>query len=283
MTILVTGATGTVGRHIVDQLVKKGERVRGLSRNPAKANLPVGVEVVAGNLNEPDTLQAALAGVHGLFLIISSDEADATLQTQPKVIELAEQAGVKRVAVLVSYEEGPVEEALKQSGMEWTLVKPGEFMANILVDWRDSIRSEGVVREAFGHAPSAKVHEADIAAVVVAALTESGHHGQSYILTGPEKLSRIEAVRIISEGIGKDIQFDELSEEQARQNWRDQGYEEEDIDFFVLMGKNPPAIGHTVVPTVEQVTGRPARTLADWVHEHKNEFFVKNPNKINVH
>ncbi|MFX3633943.1 MAG: hypothetical protein ACE3L7_26670 [Candidatus Pristimantibacillus sp.] len=111
-----------------------------------------------------------------------------------------------------------------------------------------------------------------IAAVAVAALTENGHHGQSYILTGPETLSRIEAVRTISEGIGKDIQFDELTEEQARQNWRDQGYEEGDIDFFVLMGKNPPEIGHTVVPTVEQVTGCPARTLAEWVAEHKNEF-----------
>ena len=110
------------------------------------------------------------------------------------MIELAKQAGVKRVAVLVGYEEGPVEEALKNSGMEWTLVKPGEFMANILVDWRETIRSEGVVREVFGDALSARVHEADIAAVAVVALTENGHHGQSYILTGPESLSRREAV-----------------------------------------------------------------------------------------
>ncbi|MEK4439058.1 NAD(P)H-binding protein [Paenibacillus sp. FSL K6-2862] len=272
MTILVTGATGTVGRHVVAQLVQKGEQVRAVSRNPAKANLPEGVKVVAGDLNEPDTLQTALEGVRGLFLIISSDEVNATLRTQPKVIELAKQSGVQRVTVLVSYEEGPVEEALKNSGMEWTLVKPGEFMANILVDWRDSIRSEGVVREAFGDAPSARVHEGDIAAVAVAALTENGHHGQSYILTGPESLSRREAIQIISEGIGKDVQLDELTEEQARQNWRNQGYEEGDIDFFVLMGKNPPEIGHTVVSTVEQVTGRPARTLAEWVFEHKNEF-----------
>ncbi|QYR22540.1 NAD(P)H-binding protein [Paenibacillus sp. sptzw28] len=272
MTILVTGATGTVGRHVVNQLMQIGEQVRAVSRNPAKANLPEGVEVVAGDLNEPDTLQAALVGVKGLFLIISSDEANATLETQPKVIELAEHAGVKRVVVLVGYEEGPVEEALKNSGMEWTLVKPGEFMANILMDWRESIRSEGVVREAFGDAPSARVHEADVAAVAVTALTEGGHHGQSYILTGPETLSRREAVRTISEGIGKEIQFEELSEEQARQNWRDQGYEEGDIEFFVLMGKNPPEIGHTVVSTVEQVTGRPARTLAEWMAEHKHDF-----------
>lgn len=240
MTILVTGATGTVGRHVVAQLVQKGEQVRAVSRNPAKANLPEGVKVVAGDLNEPDTLQTALEGVRGLFLIISSDEVNATLRTQPKVIELAKQSGVQRVTVLVSYEEGPVEEALKNSGMEWTLVKPGEFMANILVDWRDSIRSEGVVREAFGDAPSARVHEGDIAAVAVAALTENGHHGQSYILTGPESLSRREAIQIISEGIGKDVQLDELTEEQARQNWRNQGYEEGDIDFLFLWAKIHP-------------------------------------------
>ncbi|MDF2649411.1 MAG: NmrA family protein [Paenibacillus sp.] len=272
MTILVTGATGTVGRHVVEHLVQKGEQVRAVSRNPAKANLPKGVEVVAGDLNAPETLQTALQGVKGLFLITSSDELNASLQTEPKVIEMAELAGVERVTVLVGYEEGPVEEALKNSGMEWTLIKPGEFMANILMDWQESIRSESVVREPFGDAPSARVHEADIAAVSVVALTEKGHHRQSYILTGPESLSRREAVRTISEGIGKDIQFIELTEEQARQNWRDQGYEEGDIDFFVLMGKNPPEIGHTVVPTVEQVTGRSAKSLAEWVSDHKHKF-----------
>ncbi|MBP1989752.1 SDR family NAD(P)-dependent oxidoreductase [Paenibacillus eucommiae] len=272
MTILVTGATGTVGRHVVDQLVEKGVEVRAISRNPAKANLPERVEIMEGDLNFPESLKAAFEGVKGMFLILSSDEPNATLQTQPKVIELAEKAGVRRVTVLVSYEEGPVEEALKNSGMEWTLVKPGEFMANILADWQESIRTEGVVREPFGDAPSARVHEADIAAVSVAALLEDGHHKQSYMLTGPESISRREAVRTISEGIGKVIHFDELTEDQARQNWRDQGYEEGDIDFFVLMVKNPPEIGHTVVPTVEQVTGRPAKTLAEWVLEHKHKF-----------
>ncbi|OPG89898.1 hydroxylase, partial [Chryseobacterium mucoviscidosis] len=85
-----------------------------------------------------------------------------------------------------------------------------------------------------------------------------GHHGQEYFLTGPEALSRREAVRIISEVTGKNIRFEELTEEQARDQWRVQGYDEESIEFFVQMGKNPPEIGYTVLPTVEQVTGRPA-------------------------
>ncbi|MGY5345009.1 NAD(P)H-binding protein [Paenibacillus glucanolyticus] len=271
MTILVTGATGTVGRHIVKQLVQQGKEVRAISRNPQQAKLPAGVQVLAGDLNEPDSLVPALQGVTALHVITSSDEAYGTLQTDPRIIELAEQAGVKRVTVLVGFEEGPVEAALRASGMEWTLLKPGEFMANILVDWRESIRTEEVVREPFGHALSARIHEADIARVAVTALVEEGHHGQEYFLTGPEALSRREAVRIISEVTGKNIRFEELTEEQARDQWRVQGYDEESIEFFVQMGKNPPEIGYTVLPTVEQVTGRPAATLADWVSDHKEE------------
>jgi uncharacterized protein YbjT (DUF2867 family) len=272
MTILVTGATGTVGKHIVQQLVQQGNEVRAISRNPQQANLPEGVQVVAGNLNDPDSLIPALQGVTAMHLIISSDEAYGTLQTDPRIIELAEKAGIQRVTVLVGYEEGPVEAALRDSGMEWTLLKPGEFMANILADWQESIRDEGVVREPFGHALSARIHEADIARVAVAALLEEGHHGQEYFLTGPEALSRTEAVRIISEVTGKDIRFVELTEEQARDQWRAQGYDEESIEFFVQMGKNPPEIGYTVLPTVEEVTGRPAATLADWVRDHLDDF-----------
>lgn len=268
MTILVTGATGTVGRHVVDQLLKKGVKVRAISRNPEKADLPAGVEVVAGDLAIPESLEAALQGVTALHLIASS----YTFQTDPKVVEMAERAGVKRVSVLVSDTEGPVEEALANSGMEWTLLKPVEFMSNAIVDWQESIRLEGVVREPFGNALSAKVHEEDIASVSVVALLESGHHGQSYFLTGPEAITRIESVQIISKISGKEIRFEELTEEQARQNWRELGYEEGDIEFFVNMGKNPPEVGYTVLSTVEQVTGKPARTFAEWASEHKSYF-----------
>ncbi|WP_028594333.1 NAD(P)H-binding protein [Paenibacillus assamensis] len=271
MTILVTGATGTVGRHIVSQLVEKGERVRALSRNPEKANMPAGVEVVAGDLNAPETLQAALEGVTGLHVITSSLSADGYLQTNAELIDMAEKAGVRRVTVLVGY-EGAVEEAVQRSSMEWTFLKPVEVMANALIDWTDSIRTEGVVREPFGNVPSSRVHEADIASVAVAALLDGGHHKQSYFITGPEVLTRIEAVQVISEAIGKEIHFIELTEEQARDRWREQGYEEGDIDFFVEMGKNPPEVGYTVLPTVEDVVGRRGRTFAEWAVEHKDYF-----------
>lgn len=274
MTILVTGATGTVGQHVTELLVQRGASVRALTRNPerARAKLPEGVEIATGDLMKPETLEDVLQGVKAMFLIISSDEPNADLNTDPQMLALAEAAGVKRVVVLVGYEEGPVEEALRASGMQWTLVKPVEFMANVLADWRETIRTEGVVREFYGDALSARVHEGDIAAIAVEALLGDSHHGRSYPLTGPEALTRREAVRAIATAIGKDIAFVELTEEEARQKWRDQGYDEESVEFFVQMAKNPPENGYTVLPTVEQVLGRPARTFAEWAIEHKREF-----------
>lgn len=268
MAILVTGATGTVGRHVVEQLVGKGAEVRAVSRNPEQAGLPHGVQVVKGDLNDAQSLQPAMEGISALYLILSSDQS-SSLQTDLHMIHLAKEAGIQRVVVLMDYEGNPVEQAVQDSGMEWTLLKPVEFMGNVIDDWQASIRDEGVVRSPFAQARSARVHEADIAAVAVAALTEEGHHGQNYYLTGPEVLTRVEAVLQIAEAIGKGITFIEQSEEEARQGWREQGYEESDIDFFVEMGKNPPAIGYTVVPTVMQVTGRPARTFAQWLEENK--------------
>ncbi|GIO90169.1 NAD(P)H-binding protein [Paenibacillus lactis] len=274
MTILVTGATGTVGQHVTELLLKQGASVRALTRNAERARkkLPDGVQIAEGDLMKPGTLKDALQGVEAIFLITSSDEPNADLNTDPEMVELAKEAGVKRVVVLVGYEEGPVEAALRTSGMQWTLVKPAEFMANALVDWRDTIRSEGVVREFYGDALSARVHEGDIAEVAVLALLEDGHHGRSYPLTGPEALTRKEAVRTIAAAIGKEIPFVELREEEARQQWRQQGYDEESVEFFVQIAKNPPEAGYTVLSTVQEVLGRPARTFADWAAEHKREF-----------
>jgi uncharacterized protein YbjT (DUF2867 family) len=272
MTILVTGATGTVGRHVVHQLVNKGEQVRAVSRNPERANLPESVEVVAGDLMSPETLIPAFQGVTALYLITSSDQADARLETNPQVVELAEKARIQRVSLLTVYGDGPVEQAIKSSRLEWTFVQPVGFMANAIDDFQESIRKEGVVRKLGGETRGAIIHEADIAAVFVETLLENGHHGNFYTLTGPETLSTIEQVEIISKGIGKEIKFEELTEEEARREWKDMGHNEDSIGFMVQMSKNPPEIGYTVLPTVQEITGSRAKTFTEWVSEFKSEF-----------
>ncbi|MDP4503325.1 SDR family oxidoreductase [Nonomuraea turcica] len=273
MTILVTGATGMVGRRIVAQLVERGVPVRALTRNPATARLPAAVEVACGDLTAPQSLAPALEGVTALHLITvtGSGYSDfAPLETGFEIAELAAKAGVRRVSVLSSWDECSVEEALRAGDLAWTRLLCVEFMANAL-DWAASIRDEGVVR-VFGNHPGAVVHEDDIAAVAVAALAEDGHAGQSYMLTGPDALTPAERVRMIGEAVEREIRFEELSEEQYRASLRAAGESDEMIEFAVQLGANPPDAASAVLPTVEQVTGRPGRTFAQWAADHAAAF-----------
>ncbi|MDA3645728.1 NAD(P)H-binding protein [Saccharopolyspora indica] len=270
MTVLVTGATGTVGRHIVRGLIDRGQQVRALTRNPATAALPDGAEVAAGDLADPGTLSEAFEGVEAMHLISFADAAYSPLRTAPEVLELALRAGVRRITVLTGFAPGPVERAVEAAGVEWTHVQPVEFMANALA-WSDAVRA-GVVEIPFAHTRSAMVHEADIAAVAVTALVEDGHSGKAYTVTGPEAISYAEAVRTVGEVVGKPIRLVELTEEQARAEFREAGYSEAEVDEFVELGSNPPEHARTVAPTVREVTGTPGRTFAEWVAENAAAF-----------
>ena len=271
MKFLVMGATGTVGRQVVNHLLQAGHSVRGLTRNPANANLPEGVEVVSGDLAAPETLAAAMEGVDGFHMITFMGDDYAPLATAPEIIRLAEKAGVRRVTILLGGQDDAVVEVVKASSLEWTLLQPVEFMSNAF-DWLEAIRGEGVVREAFASRLSAMVHEGDIGAVAAVALAEDGHAGKTYTLTGPEVLTPPQKVKILAEAIGRDIRFEELTVEQARAGWREQGFDEAVIDYFVWMYGSTPEIGYTVVPIITEVTGRPARTFAQWAAEHAEAF-----------
>ncbi|MFC4013886.1 NmrA family NAD(P)-binding protein [Nonomuraea purpurea] len=270
MTILVTGATGTVGRQIVAQLVERGEHVRALTRNPEKAAFPAPVEVAYGDLAVPGSLGPALEGVTGLHLITFGGDDYAPLPNGPELVELAAKAGVTRVSVLSGWDETSVEQALRAGEIGWTRLLCVEFMANAL-EWVGSIREEGVVR-VFGNHPGAVVHEADIAAVAVAALVEEGHAGKAYTITGPETLTPAQRVRLIGAAVGREIGFEELTEESYRASMRGWGADDDYIEFAVQLGANPPQMGSVVVPTVEDVTGRRGRTFAQWVAENADKF-----------
>jgi uncharacterized protein YbjT (DUF2867 family) len=271
MTILVTGATGTVGRRVVEQLLERGEHVRALTRDPARAQFPAGVDVVRGDLTDPASLVTAVDGVTGLHLITFGGGLFAPLETGEEILGLAGRAGVRRVTVLHGGGATPMEAAVRASGLDWAVVMPVEFMANAL-EWAPGIRSGGVVREPFVDRLSAMVHEADIGAVAAAALTEDGHGGREYLVTGPQVLTVRDKVAAVAAARGADVGLVELTEEQALEAWRGQGMPEDVIAFLVDVYRDTPPEGRTVLDTVEKVTGRPARTFAQWAEEHADHF-----------
>nr|BFE78436.1 hypothetical protein GCM10020093_010370 [Planobispora longispora] len=172
MTFLVTGATGTVGRLVVEELLAAGRPVRALTRNPAEAGLPEGVEVVAGDLARLDSLAGVFDGVEAAHLINFAGDDYRPLPDGAGLVKLITEAGVRRVTVLGGRAEGDLEQALAAADVEWTLLEPVEFMSNTLRWWSQTIKTEGVIKEPFGDRLSALVHERDIAAVAATVLAE---------------------------------------------------------------------------------------------------------------
>lgn len=279
---LVTGATGTVGRAVVDRLLAAGLPVRAITRRPEAANLPAAVEVVRADLGDPASLPAALAGVRRVFLSTAGPEIpthDANLATA------AAAAGVERIVKLSSGRAGdeaatdPIpswhragEDAVRASGLDWTMVRPMGFMSNAL-HWARSIRESSTVRAPFGHGRIAVIDPDDIAAVSVAALTEPGHAGQVYTLTGPRALSPGEQAAILSGILGRPVRFEEISAETARADLLRFGVDPEMASaIMALRATALESFTSVVHPTVAAVTGRSPRTFQEWALENKEQF-----------
>jgi uncharacterized protein YbjT (DUF2867 family) len=279
--ILVTGATGNVGRQVVEQLVTTGEPVRALSRHPERTRWPDGVEAVAGDLTSelPDAL---FEGVRAMYLFPEPTRVGA-------VVSAAAAAGVEHVAVLSSLGasmpdmEGmellrrrhlDVEQAVEASPMSWTHVRPGMFMTNTL-GWAAGIRDEGVVREPYPGSTAAPVHEVDIAAVAVAALLDPKRHaGHAYELSGPEALSQLDRVRVLAEVLGRPVRLEEQTRDQARTHLLASPWMSEQLADS-LLSMQAAAVGvrdGLVLPGVEDVLGRPALSFARWVDDHREAF-----------
>jgi uncharacterized protein YbjT (DUF2867 family) len=245
--------------------------VRALTRDPAAAasRFPAGVELVAGTHTAPAELDGALHGVDRLHITVTAGLAEVG----PELVRRAVDAGVRRITVVWGGAVGPVEQAVAESGVEWTRLEPQEFMSNTLT-WAESIRTEGVVREPYD-LPSALVHEADIGAVAAIALLDDGHAGRAYNLTGPEPLTLRERIAILSRAIGRDIAFVPITHEQAVERlMATHGASRADAEYVIGWYAAPTDDATTVVDTVERVTGRPARTFAQWVTEHADRFQI---------
>lgn len=164
-----------------------------------------------------------------------------------------------------------LERLVEQSAAERTFLRPTGFAKNTLM-WAGQIRADGVVRWPYAAAARSLIHEADIAAVAVRALTADGHAGQTYVLTGPETLTQTEQVHAIGEAIGRPLRFEEISREQARPGlvaaFGDEAFADSALDTWATFVTRP----ELVTPTVQEITGTPARTLRDWASDHAGDF-----------
>lgn len=279
--ILVTGATGTVGRQLVTQLAAAGQQVRALSRTPERAGLPPGVEVVAGDLGRPESLPPALKGTERVFLLSGGPEGPAH---DASLIAAARQAGVRHVVTLSVLGAGygaddPItrwhlagEQTVMDSGMAWTILRPGAFMSNALM-WAPSVKAQGVVYAPFARARTAAVDPADIAAVAARALTQSGHEARIYPLTGPELLSAVDQVEMIGDALGRPLRMVDVPAEAARAGMVDSGMPAGLADAVIAsMAQAGSDHAMAVLKTVEEVTGCPARSFAEWTTAHLQAF-----------
>lgn len=277
--IVVTGATGNIGRHVVQRLVAAGHGVRAVTRDPSRANLPHGVEVVAADLADPQTLRPHLDGVRAVFLIWPFVDPATTAQLAPRVADVLTSAGSPRVVYVsaASAEADPhsfwavVERAITASGLPWTMLRPTGIATNTL-GWAASIRAEGVVRWPYGAAARSMVHEDDIAAVAVEALTSDRHDKQTYVLSGPETVTQAEQVRLIGEAIGRDLHWQDVPAQAIRPMLAaamgSPAFADAALAGWAAMVETP----EQVTGDVPAVLGRPARTFAQWAADHAADF-----------
>ena len=279
--VLVTGATGRVGRAVVDLLIDAGVPVRALTRRSEAAALPANVEVVTGDLTVPESLDAGLRGVGAVFLVWTAPPA-----TAPAVVErLATYA--RRVVFLSSPHQTPhpffqqpnpmavlhadIERLIAAAGLESTIIRPGMFASNTVFWWAPAIRADGVVRWPYGAAETAPVDDRDVADVAARTLYQDGPAGGDYVLTGPESLSQAEQVRIIGDVLGRRITLEELSPDEFRSE-TEGSWPRPAVDMLLdawgaTMGR--PAF---ISSAVSDILGSAPRTFRQWVSDHATAF-----------
>jgi uncharacterized protein YbjT (DUF2867 family) len=284
--LLLTGATGTIGRPLIDVLLNEGAKVRAVTHNPQATNLSAEVEVVEGDLSRPDTIAPFLEGVTALFL-----HPRAVGLAAGELLTLARQQGVQRVVALSAtnvddpLDQQPsryngdrnkeVEDAAVASGLEWVSLRASSFAMNTLQAWGAQIRAGDVVRYPYASFAEALIHERDLAEVIAHALHSdalAARRGRRRELSGPQSLSHEQMVAIIGEVLGRPLRYQELPPEAAKQGMIAQGLPGPFVQ--ALMARYAREVGQVAPVTgeVERILGRPARTYAEWVADHADAF-----------
>jgi uncharacterized protein YbjT (DUF2867 family) len=266
--ILVTGATGNMGRPLVRQLLAAGLPVRATTRSHGTA-LP-GVDVMVGDLDAPEFRRQALAGVDQVFLQLGAGEVQAILRS-------CAAAGVRRVVLVTSLNaqvrpHGYVgrgslaaEALMRELGLRGTVLRPWEFASNSLA-LAGEISATGIIRRPAGSQPSPTIHPADLAAVGTVLLTQDGHDGRTYALTGPAELTCADKLAIIGDALGRALKFEEYHDPEQAIAIRERP-DEVSGSLGLCYLESPGVLG-----TVEELTGRPARGYEQWVAENVDRF-----------
>jgi len=269
--IVVTGATGNVGRPLTQALAEMGQQVTAVSRHAAA--VPDGVRHVVADLAEPAGLEPALAGAKALFLLLSGD-LHAAGASPADIIGQAAASGVGRVVLLSSLGVATrpfgttriamraLEDVLRESGLDWSILRPGGFASNALW-WAESVRARRVVAAPFGDVGVPIIDPADIAEVAAACLLEDRHTGGVYELTGPEVITPRQQTEAIAAALGLPVRFHELTREEAKAAMaQSMPAELADDTLDILSSPSPAEL--RVSPDVQRVLGRAPRPFADW-------------------
>jgi uncharacterized protein YbjT (DUF2867 family) len=274
--ILVTGATGNAGGAVVRALLEGGAEVRALVRQGSASGVPSGAETVTGDLNRPESLREAIAGTSAAFILSGYDGISATLAEMQRT-------GVQRV-VLLSSSAAPggdmtnavaryhilSEQAVRESGIPWTFLQPNSFMSNTF-QWIPQLREGDVVRAPFADVAIATIDPADIGAVAARALSSDELDGRSLRLSGPESLYPADRAQILASVLGRELRFEPQSNEAARDEMSAM-MPTEYVDAFFSFFVEGTVDETTVLPTVEEVLGRPPRTFEQWALAHAEAF-----------
>ncbi|WP_284746910.1 SDR family oxidoreductase [Amycolatopsis sp. RTGN1] len=277
--IVVTGATGNVGRPLTEALAKAGQQVTAVSRHAAE--VPEGVRHVVADLAEPAGLEPALAGAKALFLLLSGD-LHAVGADPAGVIARATAAGVRKVVLLSTLGVATrpfgttrvamraLEDAVRESGSDWTILRPGGFASNALW-WAESVRTQRVVAAPFGDTGVPVIDPADIGEVAAACLLDDRHTGEVYELTGPAVITPRGQTEAIAAALGSPVRFHELTRAEAKAGMTRSMPGELADDTLDILGSPSPA-ELRVSPDVERVLGRAPRSFADWAAHNVGAF-----------
>lgn len=283
--ILITGATGTIGSILVEKLSAARVGARALVRSAAKGERieRLGLEVALGDLDQPETLKPALAGIEKVFLLSAPEERQAELQSN--LIQAAQAAGVRHIVKLSVIGIGSgleslalgrlhleTEKEVERSGMAYTHLRPNGFMQNMLRH-APTIKSQGVFYAPFGESKESSVDARDVAAVALAALTEDGHEGKAYEITGPESLTFDEMAEKFSTALGREIKYVEVPIEVARSAMIGAGMQAWLVDALVELFYfyRDGGAAH-ITPAVRLTTGREPITFAEFARDYAKAF-----------